>query len=373
MVKKEKSGDSRLRSVLDEKIEKAIKNYVFSGCSIAFSVRKSNGFFRRELHYGYTEQTRSYGRVNRNTYFDLASLTKPLVTALSIAALVDKNIICLDDSLASCSDWNIPDDKYPITIKDLLCHSSGLPPHREFFKKLVHILPQKRKETVKNWIINERLKYLPGSRNEYSDLGYILLGMIIEEKTSMPLDTFWKKNIIKGQGMKKGFLFSGDDRLTPSICAFTSFFGEKTIKGWGTVHDDNCKSLGGICGHAGLFGTALSVLQLCEAILDQHKNRKNTNLSDIGVLKKFLKKEENSSWSCGFDIPAQNNSSCGKLFSRKSRGHLGFTGTSFWMDLEREIIIVFLTNRVHCSRSNREIKKYRPMVHDCIMQELNRK
>lgn len=374
MMKKEKSDNGRLKAVLDKIIEKAIKKSVFSGCSIAISVRELSGFSRKEFHYGYTEQTRSYGRVNRYTYFDLASLTKPLVTTFSIAALVDQNILCLEDSLASCSGWkNIPADKSFITIRDLLCHSSGLPPHRNFFKKLVHILPQKRKETVRDWIINEKLQYVPGSRNEYSDLGYILLGMIIEEKTSMSLDAFWMENIIKGQDLKKGFLFSGDDGFMPSTCAFTGFFGEKTRKGWGIVHDDNCRALGGICGHAGLFGTASSVLKLCEAVLDQYKNRKNVNLSDIGDIKNFLKKEKNSNWSCGFDIPAESKSSCGKLFSRKSRGHLGFTGTSFWMDLEKEIIVVFLTNRVHCSKNNEEIKKYRPLIHDCIMRELSRK
>lgn len=373
MMKKEKTDESRLRTVLDEIIKKAIKKSVFSACSIAVSVRKSNGFLREELHYGYTELTRSYGRVNRYTYFDLASLTKPLVTALSIAALVDENVLCLNDSLASCSNWkNIPADKSSITIRDLLCHSSGLPPHREFFKKLVHITPEQRKETVKNWIINEKLQYLPGSRNEYSDLGYILLGILIEEKTAMSLDGFWRENVIGRQKIEKRFLFSGDEHLSPFTCAFTHFSGDEAFQ-CGTVHDENCRALGGVCGHAGLFGTAASVLQLCETVMDQYKNRGKSILPDAAVLKQFLKKEKNSSWSCGFDIPAESNSSCGKLFSRESRGHLGFTGTSFWMDLEREIIVVLLTNRVHCSNDNGEIKKYRPLVHDCIMQELNRK
>jgi CubicO group peptidase (beta-lactamase class C family) len=374
MMKKEKPDNNRFKKAVDIIINNALESNVFSGCSIAVSVKGPNGFLRSDLNYGYTEKTRSCGKINSGTYFDLASLTKPLVTALCLAVLVDKKMISLNDSLLSCTHWVMPEDKNSIKIRDILCHSSGLPAHKEYFKKLFHIPVNKRKETVKKWILAERLLYTPGESNIYSDLGYIILGMLIEEKICMPLDVFWKSTISTERSFGKEFLFSGDEKLRPSCCTFTQFFREKTFKGCGFVHDDNCRSLGGICGHAGLFGTALSVLSLCELLLDTYRNDKRGNSLGIStsVLRLFFEKEKKSSWSCGFDIPAKENSSCGKFFSRESRGHLGFTGTSFWMDLERNIIIVFLTNRVHCSKENKAIKKVRPLVHNAIMKELVR-
>ena len=132
----------------------------------------------------------------------------------------------------------------------------------------------------------------------------------------------------------------------------------------GEVHDEHCWLLGGVAGHAGLFGTAAGVLRLCEALLDGWKGRER-NCGWAAVLPQALQRQlAHQTWCMGFDTPTAGASSSGSFFAPSSVGHLGFTGTSFWIDPERELIVVLLSNRVHPSRENIRIRQFRPRFHD---------
>jgi CubicO group peptidase (beta-lactamase class C family) len=142
----------------------------------------------------------------------------------------------------------------------------------------------------------------------------------------------------------------------------------------GEVHDENAFSLGGYSGHAGLFGTANEVYTLADMV-KAHYFEKRSDLLKPDTVKTFLKKqrtEESCTWALGWDTPSPENSSSGRFFSRQSVGHLGFTGTSLWMDLDKDVVIIFLTNRIHPTRNNDGIKVFRPRIHDLVMEELGK-
>ncbi|MBW1636692.1 MAG: serine hydrolase, partial [Deltaproteobacteria bacterium] len=250
----------------------------------------------------------------------------------------------------------------------LLSHSSGLPAHRPYYEELYRSLPGDKKGKIKNWILSENLCFAPGTDTLYSDLGFILLGLLIEEKSGERLNLFWEKEIIAPLKLQKELFFPQKRDFHTGQCIFT----EKCI--WsgqmlcGEVHDDNCRAMGGVAGHAGLFGTAPAVLSLCEHLLEQFKGREEHPSYSSELLRLLLQRVDKKGWSCGFDTVTKGNSSSGKFFSEGSRGHLGFTGTSFWIDFEKEKAVVLLTNRVHMSGGQEGIQKLRPQIHNAIMK-----
>jgi CubicO group peptidase (beta-lactamase class C family) len=136
----------------------------------------------------------------------------------------------------------------------------------------------------------------------------------------------------------------------------------------GVVHDDNAYSVGGIEGHAGLFGTAGDVFDILSELMAVYQGSVSKGVFDVDLTRRFLSLNEQNGRTLGFDTPSSKGSSCGRYFSKRTVGHLGFTGTSFWMDLERAIIVILLTNRIHPSRNNNRIKAFRPKLHDTVME-----
>ena len=218
--------------------------------------------------------------------------------------------------------------------------------------------------------MDEKLCFSPGTDTTYSDLGFILLGFLIEDITGKSLDIFWKENIAVPLGLDQELFFPKMNPIDPEVCVATRNCKEGDNLLTGVVHDHNCKAMGGVGGHAGLFGTAPAVLSFCEHIVEQFKGREKDPLYSPFLLIKLLERQVGSDWTFGFDTPAKNNSSSGIYFTKGSRGHLGFTGTSFWIDFDRNIVIVVLTNRVHLSSDLEGIRKFRPLIHDTIMKEL---
>jgi CubicO group peptidase (beta-lactamase class C family) len=135
----------------------------------------------------------------------------------------------------------------------------------------------------------------------------------------------------------------------------------------GVVHDENAYAVGGIEGHAGLFGTAKDVYRLLSVLLTDFYGQSESILFEKKLMQTFFIRAGSSGRPLGFDAPSSTGASCGQYFSKKSVGHLGFTGTSFWMDLDRGVIVILLTNRVHPSRDNVKIKAFRPQLHDVVM------
>ena len=266
----------------------------------------------------------------------------------------------------------LPKDKENINLIHLMSHSSGLPAHKPYFKDLIHIPPALRKKEILERIVKEDLLHPPGKENIYSDLGYILLGNIIEVMTCQDLDEYWRQKISAPLVLQKKLIFPKRERIKEADFASTGYSSLMNKKLYGLVHDDNCRVLGGVAGHAGLFGTIEGVLSLCVNILKGYSDKTTHPSFGNDTLRGVLERRNKSSWTLGFDSPSPLASSSGHYFSGKTVGHLGFTGTSFWIDLQQEICIVLLSNRTFFGADNEKIKKVRPAFHDCIMQEIKK-
>lgn len=312
--------------------------------------------------------------MNGDCIFDLASLTKPLATTLAAMSLVEAGSLDLDAPLGSVLGDALAPDKRGITPRLLLNHSSGLPAWRPFYLGLEKEAPFERKASMRRRISEERLVSSPGTECTYSDLGFMMLEWIIETVANMPMTRFLEEKFYGPLGLDRMFLwtegsaarFSKEQFSATEMCRWRG----RIIRG--ETHDENAHAVGGYSGHAGLFGTAGAVFRLCSLLMDTYAGRRDDSLSPETV-RRFFKRQEavrGSTWALGWDTPSPEQSSSGHFFSKNSVGHLGFTGTSVWMDLEQEVMVILLTNRVHPDRGNDKIKTFRPIVHDTVMESL---
>ena len=312
--------------------------------------------------------------MRKDTIFDLASLTKPLATTLGIMKLVDQRCLNLDEPLTNLLPLEFPGDKKAMTPRLLLCHCSGLADWEPFYLELSKYRPKDRKKTLRDWIIERPLAYPTGGGCLYSDLGFMVLEWVIEEAIRMPMHLFLLRYFYEPLSLKRTSLggvalLNRFERLqfaATEDCPWR----KKILRG--EVHDENSFAVGGYSGHAGLFGTAGDVYILAQ-MLGAHFRGDQQDYFKPQTVRTFFKQQDivnGSSWALGWDTPSPGNSSSGNHLSRNSVGHLGFTGTSIWMDLDQDIIIIFLTNRVHPTRDNEKIKAFRPRLHDVIMEEL---
>jgi CubicO group peptidase (beta-lactamase class C family) len=362
-------------------LARAQKEGIFPGAVVGIS-GKIGG--RREeliLYWGKASLFPAPVAMNEDVFFDLASLTKPLATTLSVLCLMKEKKISLEESLSVL--LKVPTDKRKeaISLKHLLAHSSGLPAHREYYKELIRYPVADRKEIITEWILKEELLYQPGTQSLYSDLDYILLGRIIEKNTGQSLHRFVADKIMQPLGLEKGIFFiplTGDNNKElkeKKIFAATEECPWRHKVLCGEVHDDNAHAMGGVAGHAGLFGDMKSVLRLLTFLLAMwqdeaiHPNIRNRDLQRCMIRQRG---DDKSTWALGFDTPAAKGSSSGSYLSATSVGHLGFTGTSFWMDREKDLVIVLLTNRVHPRRDNAGLKDFRPLFHDAVVKSYTR-
>jgi CubicO group peptidase (beta-lactamase class C family) len=319
---------------------------------------------------GYLSASDSAIKVKKDTIFDLASLTKPAATSLAIMGLVDKNIIGLDQSISEFLPLSLKDEKKHITVRLLLSHSAGLPEWKPYYLELVKYPLEKRKDILRKMILEEPLKYSPGKDFEYSDLGFMLLEWIIEQSTGKKMDQHISEEYYRPLKLKQTFfsqqtpLFSKDKIAATENCQWR----KKVIHG--VVHDENAYALGGYSGHSGLFGDVHDLYIIMD-MLRGHFILERSDFFKPETLKAFFKKQDivkGSTWALGWDTPSPGESSSGKYFSANSIGHLGFTGTSIWMDLDKDILVIFLCNRVHPSRDNIRIRSFRPELHDAVME-----
>ena len=320
--------------------------------------------------------------MTRETVFDLASLTKPMATTTAMLLLVHEGAVALDDPVAKHLPNFAERDKEAVTIRHLLTHSSGLKPWRGFHEVLLekerktgetHLCTPAAREFVIDRIVRSGLVHEPGEAAVYGDLDFITLGALIEAVTHRSLDEFCRERIFEPLGMKQTFfvpLFEGGGVPEPArrrMAATENCPWRERIL-WGEVHDPNAWTMGGVAGHAGLFGTADDVMTLALAWLDAWHGR--SELLPPELVRKWSERQNlpaDSDWALGWDTPTAGASSSGQHFGSQSIGHLGFTGTSVWIDLQREAIVVMLTNRVHqvAKRSRFDL---RPQVHDAIIE-----
>jgi CubicO group peptidase (beta-lactamase class C family) len=223
-------------------------------------------------------------------------------------------------------------------------------------------------------VLRGALVHQPGEAAVYGDLDFIVLAAIVEAVSRQPFDEFCESRIFTRLGLVDTRFFpipvdgsqAAPDAVRRRVAATENCPWRERIL-WGEVHDPNASAMGGVAGHAGLFSTADDVMRFAQLFVDAYHGR-NESLPPERV-REFCERQhlpESSDWALGWDTPTKGASSSGQYFGEKSVGHLGFTGTSLWIDLERELIVVMLTNRIHqvAKRSRFDL---RPKVHDAIV------
>jgi CubicO group peptidase (beta-lactamase class C family) len=228
--------------------------------------------------------------------------------------------------------------------------------------------PGRRHQHVLDLLKQTPLETVPGTTRCYSDLGFMLLCRLVETLTGGRMDRFLATEIYKPLRLGDLFFVNLGSRGRPQRdFAATELCPLRKRLLVGEVHDDNAWYAGGIDGQAGLFGTAEAVFQLLRRLVADLRGH-GTPFFSQNVLVEMLTGSGSDSYLLGFDRPSAEGSSAGRYLSSNSIGHLGYTGTSFWMDLEKDVCIILLTNRVHPSRWNQQLRQFRPLVHDRIME-----
>jgi CubicO group peptidase (beta-lactamase class C family) len=290
------------------------------------------------------------------TIYDLASLTKPLVTGLLCARLVQSGELFLDSSVANyLVEFDRP-DKRLITVRQLLTHTSGLPAWRPLY-----ILTHDQKDRTIGVIANEPLAYKPGERVVYSDLGFIVLGFLLQRLTGTELDCLAQRDIFEPLHLRRTF-FSPNRAMQTEIAACESgnayerdmcerdielptYGGWRTGVIWGEVHDGNAHFLGGAGGHAGLFSTAGETLRLANQFVGGLSELLSRETCEL--FRQNMTANLNEARSFAWQLAATKDSTAGPSLPPDAFGHTGFTGTSCWIDAESQRVFILLTNRTH--------------------------
>ncbi|MGA1868864.1 MAG: serine hydrolase domain-containing protein [bacterium] len=370
-------------SIIEKKIHNAINNTYCPGMVVLISLN-----FEVVYHqaFGYLDSSHQE-KATIETVYDLASLTKQLATTTAIMILYDKGMINLSDRVSKYLTEIRDAEKRHITISHLLSNSAGFVSYKPYYTSLLDIEQKEGKPLIGHheakryyydFLCNEKLEYEPGSKSIYSDLGFMLVGFIIEKISSMELDEFCDKFIFTPLGLKKTFfndLSQGEQSISILRKNHHTFAPTENCP-WrkkvlcGQVHDDNAYAMGGVAGHAGLFSTASDIHKLLRALCMPYSLDQPHNFLPTHVIKKFFARQDipGSTWCLGWDTPSPKGSSSGHLFSKDSIGHTGFTGTSIWIDLKRNLWVILLSNRIHPSRQNFKFNSLRPELHDAILR-----
>jgi CubicO group peptidase (beta-lactamase class C family) len=311
-----------------------------------------------------------------DTIYDLASLTKVVVTTTLAMMLVDEGKLDLDARVRDFHPGFAGGAKDHVTLRQLLTHSGGLVWWAPLYKEL------SGKAGYLERIVAMELAYEPGSKAVYSDLGIILLGDVVERLGGAPLDALARERVTEPLGMRDT-RYRPPAELLPRIAPTENDpWRGRVLRG--EVHDENAAALGGIAPHAGLFGTAGDLARIAFMLLDEGRSG-GRRLVSRATVELFTERAgvPLASRALGWDTPSNEAgarssipgtpgyTSAGSLLSARSFGHTGFTGTSLWMDPERELVVILLTNRVHPTRENTRIGAVRAQVADAVVRALD--
>jgi beta-N-acetylhexosaminidase len=344
---------------LDRVLDEALAAKAFPGGVVAVG------------HEGALAHLRAFGRLSydadaaattNDSIYDLASLTKVIVTTTMAMMLVDEGLLDLDKPVRAFLPQFRGGAKDAVTVRQLLTHSSGIDWWAPLYKEL-----SGRPAYVER-IQKMDLAYEPGTKSLYSDLGLVLLGEILERVAGEPIDAFARRRILGPLGMK-------DTQYTPppGLLARVAPTENDPWRGRvvrGEVHDENAQAMGGVAPHAGLFGTAPDLARFAQMLVNGgvYDHKRLVSRDTIAAFTKVAG-VPGSSRALGWDTPDGTNSA-GALLSPRSFGHTGFTGTSLWVDPERKLFVVLLTNRVHPTRENNAIRAVRRSVADAVVHGL---
>lgn len=290
------------------------------------------------------------------TIYDLASLTKPLVTGLLCARLVQSGELALDRTVADyLPEFDRPDKKL-ISVRQLLTHTSGLPAWRPLY-----LTAKGERDSAIAAIANEPLAYEPGQRVIYSDMGFIALGFLVQRLTGAPYHQLAQRDIFDSLHLERTF-FNPSLALQTGVAACESgnqYEREmcerdpdlpasslwRTGSIWGEVHDGNAHFLGGAAGHAGLFSTASETLRLANQFIGELSEL--LSKETCALFRENMTRGLNEARSFAWQLAATKDSTAGPSLPADAFGHTGFTGTSCWIDANKDRVYILLTNRTH--------------------------
>ncbi len=344
-------------------LEQAVLEQAFPGA--AFGVLSQGEVLALDGVGGFTYEQPSTP-VTASTVFDLASITKVIATTSMAMLLHQDGALSLDQPLTQLLPGFARGEpagsaRREVTLRMLLAHASGLPGYVRFFEG-----PGGREELL-DACLKLPLETSPGSHAESSDPGFILLGRALEIIAGEDMESFCSREVLAPLAMTSTcFRPPVDWRSFIPPTEEDTAFRHRVIRG--EVQDENCFILGGVGGHAGLFSNALDPLLYAECLLGKHQR------FAPATVQLFTARAElppGSSRALGWDTPSQPSSS-GRFFSRHSAGHLGYAGTSLWIDFERHVAVVLLTNRTWPHRNSQAIRTVRPAFHDAVMESLDR-
>jgi serine-type D-Ala-D-Ala carboxypeptidase len=342
-------------------LERAIVDRAFPGASIAVT------------HSGRLVALKAFGRftyeitapkVTTETIFDLASVTKVVVTTTMAMILYERGLLELEAPMVGILAEFASEDsrRSEVTFRMLLTHSSGLPAYEKLF------LGASTREALLDAAFKVPLKNDPGTHTEYSDIGFILLGIALERLAGEPLNTFCQREILGPLGMTHtGFNPPLVWRQQVPPTADDKTFRKRIIQG--DVQDENASVLGGIAPQAGLFSTAADVATFANCMLNG--GHPILRPETVGLFTKRESSPPGTSRALGWDTPSSPSQS-GMYFSPSSFGHLGYTGTSLWIDPVRQLSVTLLTNRTWPDCSNQAIKEVRPRFHDAAVEAIEK-
>ncbi|HYL83473.1 MAG TPA: glycoside hydrolase family 3 N-terminal domain-containing protein [Candidatus Angelobacter sp.] len=357
--------DAQLRPAY-EVIEKAIADKAFPGATLAVGYRG-----KVAIHaFGKLSYDAKAAGTKPTTMYDIASLTKVVATTTLVAKLAEGDFAVpldldakIERYLPEWASGPNPEWRHRVTVRHLLTHTSGLPPFKEYWRT------SKSKQDTLDKIFAEPLDYEPGTKEVYSDLGIILMAEIIERLTGRTLDDLAKSFIFSPLGMQDS-MYRPPKKLWPQIAPteIDNNYRHRLIQG--EVHDENAFAIGGVSGHAGVFSTAPDLAAFCQMLLNGGVYAHQRILRRATVAQFTVPQQlSGGTRTLGWAVPTEGSLS-GHYFSAHSFGHTGFTGTSIWIDPDRQLFVVLLTNRVHPTRENQKIQQVRRDFHDAVMQAL---
>ena len=312
--------------------------------------------------------------MRRETLFDIASLTKVMATTPLVLGAHRDGVLQLDDPLRRFYPA-VSSEVGAVTVRHLLSHCGGFADWLPLYAKLGSngTAPQRRQQAAA-LILREPLAYRPGQASVYSDLGFILLGDILETCYGQTLDVLLEQRVARPLGLNRVAyrpLGQSEAGGCPSAFAATERCDWRGRVLAGEVHDANAWAMGGVAAHAGLFAPAAGVWAFAHAMLEAAAGRRDW--LPPALLRQSWQRQTHppgTTRALGWDTPTPGRSSAGSFFSASAVGHLGFTGCSLWIDLQRQVSVVLCTNRVHPTRQGSHIARLRPRVHDLVMHAL---
>jgi beta-N-acetylhexosaminidase len=347
-------------------IERAIADKAFPGATIAVGYHG-----RVSMHsFGKLSYNADAAATKVDTMYDIASLTKVVVTTTLVEKLVEGDFASplnldapVERYLPEWSSGPQPEWRHKVSVRNLMTHTSGLPPFKEYWRTSTS-----KAETLSR-IFVEPLEYEPGTKVVYSDLGIILMAEIIQRLTAKTLDTLAQEYIFGPLSMRDT-MYLPPKNLWAAIAPteIDNQLRHRLVQG--EVHDENAFSIGGVSGHAGVFSTSPDLAAFCQMLLNggiyaHNRILKRDTIAEFTAPQPLAKNTRTLGWV----VPTEGSSS-GHHFSAHSYGHTGFTGTTIWIDPDRDLFVVLLTNRVNPTRENHKIAEVRPAVHDAVLKAL---